>query len=303
MIDPKTNALVHNAWQAKTAVPSFNIPYLPMMAPVVDALRDTRCFGLVAVARLEWMKFAAGGIRAIYDEYQRVKDERYTRLHLDHVPVIDEDGLEVDFEAGLREAIELGYGSVMIDGSRLALEENIAATKRIVALAHPKGIAVEGELGAVLGHEEGPMPPYDELFASGKGFTEPEEARRFVEETGVDWLSVSIGSVHGAISAAKRSEKKIEARLSIERLDALRETTNIPLVLHGGSGVQKAYVLDAIRHGIAKINVGTAIRQPYEALMDESVDKAQQAVYDTTAALIRDELELGGAVDVVNPNA
>ncbi|MHC4887779.1 MAG: class II fructose-bisphosphate aldolase, partial [Planctomycetota bacterium] len=126
--------------------------------------------------------------------------------------------LRVDYLAILTQAVELGYESVMVDGSRLPLDENIAATRAVVVMAHAKDVAVEAELGAVLGHETGPMPPYEELFASGKGFTDVEEATRFVRETGVDWLSVSIGNVHGAISAATRGEKKITARLNIERL-------------------------------------------------------------------------------------
>ncbi len=296
-----TGELMQAAWKAKTAIPGFNIPYLPMMEPVVRALRDTRCLGLIMVARLEWVKFESKSLRAIRDEYERVKDEGFTRLHLDHVPVIDEDNLRVDFERDLREAVELGYESVMVDGSRLSLDENIAATKAVVDMAHAKGVPVEAELGAVMGHEAGPMPPYEELFESGKGFTDPDEARRFVVETGVDWLSVAVGSVHGAISAAKRTEKKVEARLSIDQLDAIREAVNIPLVLHGGTGIRKSYVLDAIRHGIAKINVATAIRQPYEAHVEESVEKAQDAVYDTMLTVIREDLELEGTADLLDP--
>jgi len=289
------------AQQQRTAIPGFNIPYLPMMEPVVRALRDTRCFGLIMVARLEWEKFSAGGVKPIYDMYQQVKDEQFTRLHLDHVPVIDEDNRLVDYEAILTEAATLGYDSVMIDGSRLSLVDNIAATRLIVEMAHQHGVAVEAELGAVMGHESGPMPPYEELFASGKGFTDPDEAKRFVAETGVDWLSVAIGSVHGAISATARREKKLEARLSIERLDALREATGIPLVLHGGTGIKKECILESVQHGIAKINIATAIRQPYEALMEQSPDAALEAVYEATAAVVRNDLELMNSIDILNP--
>jgi ketose-bisphosphate aldolase len=297
---PAVREWMQTALKARTAIPGFNIPYLPMMEPVVRALRDMRCCGLIMVARLEWEKFAAGSPEAVYTEYQRVKDPEVTRLHLDHVPVIDEDNLEVDFKAILSEAARLGYDSVMVDGSRLPLEENIAVTRQVVEMAHAAGVAVEAELGAVLGHESGPLPPYDELFASGRGFTDPEEARRFVAETGVDWLSVAIGSVHGAISAAERREKKIEARLSIDRLTALREATGIPLVLHGGTGIRKEYIQKAMRRGIAKINVATAIRQPYEALMNTSLEEALSAVYDTTVALICNELELAGTADIIS---
>jgi len=203
-------------------VPGFNIPYLPMLEPTVWALRDTTSFGLILVARLEWVKFEARSLEAVAEEYRRVGDPRYTRLHLDHVPVIDEDNQRVDFVDDITRALTAGYESVMVDGSRLPLAENIAATKRIVEMAHARGVAVEGELGAVMGHEAGPMPAYEELFASGKGFTDPQEAARFVRDTGVDWLSVAVGSVHGAISAATRHKKKVEARLNIEHLEKLR---------------------------------------------------------------------------------
>ena len=285
--------IVKRALDAGTAVPGFNIPYLPMMAPVVDALRDTKCFGFIMVARLEWTKFEAGSVEAIQAEYARVKDERYTRLHLDHVPVIDEDHLRVDYEGDIARALAVGYDSVMVDASRLPLEENILASRRIVEMAHAREVPVEAELGAVMGHEAGPLPPYDELFASGAGFTRPDEAARFVRETGVDWLSIAIGSVHGAISAA-RSEKKIAARLDIAHLKRLREATGVPLVLHGGTGIPRHYILDSIRNGIAKINVATAIRQPYEAARAASPEAAFRAVYDATVAVIEQDLDLGG---------
>ena len=299
MDKPDNRELMRNAWRAGTVIPAFNIPHLPMMEAVVRALRDANCFGFVAVARLEWVKFQAKCLRAVRDEYERVKDERFTRLHLDHTPVIDEDGLRVDFAAVIGEALDLGYHSVMVDGSRLPLEENIATAKETADLARRTGAAVEAELGAVVGHEEGPASPYEELFASGKGFTDPDEARRFVEESGVDWLSVAIGNIHGAVSKARRDEKKVAARLNIEHLERLREATNVPLVLHGGSGIQKRYVLEAVRHGIAKINVGIALRQAYEGGARESVEKGREATYERTLAVIREDLEIEGSATVV----
>lgn len=274
--------LMTRAWESGQAIPSFNIPYLPMMEPVVRALRDTETLGLIAVARLEWEKFEAGSPRAIREEYARIADERYTRLHLDHVPVIDEDNREVDYAAILSDAVAMGYDSVMVDGSRLPLEGNIAATRRIVEIGRPAGVPVEGELGAVLGHEDSPLPPYEELFASRRGFTNPEEARRFVAETGVAWLSVAAGSIHGAISGAARTQKKLQARLDLEHVARLREAAGVPLVLHGGSGIPREYVQGAIRAGIAKVNIGTAIRQPYEQGCAQSVAAGQEACYRAT---------------------
>ncbi len=283
-------------------VPGFNIPYLPMMEPVVRALYDTGTFGLIMVARLEWMKFKSGSMKAVRDEYKKLKDLRFTRLHLDHVPVIDEDNLLTEFENIISEAIELGYDSVMIDGSRLSLEENIEKTSRIVEMAHKAGVPVEAELGAVMGHEAGPLPPYEELFSTGKGFTSPYEAKRFVDETQTDWLSVAIGNIHGAISAATRNEKKIEARLAIQHLEKINDSIHIPLVLHGGSGIAKEYLMQSFKHGIAKINIATAIRQPYEKMMNSSVKAAQEAVYDEMLDLINNQLEIAGSAKYILSN-
>jgi ketose-bisphosphate aldolase len=290
----KVAEVIANAGRIQAAVPGFNIPYLPMMAPIVHALRDENCVGLIMVARLEWIKFESRSIAAIAAEYRRTADQKFTHLHLDHVPVIDEDNLRVDYIADIRTALQEGFESVMVDGSRLPLADNIYATRSVTELAHEYGAAVEGELGAVMGHESGPMPPYEELFASGKGFTDPGEASRFVHETGVDWLSVAVGSVHGAISAAARTQKKVEARLNIDVLEKLRAATNVPLVLHGGTGIRKECVLQGVRHGIAKINIATATRQPYEQLAGESIVKAQDAVYDAAVNVIKNDLEISG---------
>ncbi|MBZ5562220.1 MAG: class II fructose-bisphosphate aldolase [Acidobacteriia bacterium] len=297
------NACMLNARRAGTVIPAFNIPYLPMMAPIVAALRDTEAFGLITVARLEWIKFESRSPRAIYEEYQRVKDERFTRLHLDHVPAIDEDDMRVDYEAVIREAIELGYESVMVDGSRLPLDENIQATRKIVDIARTAGVPVEGELGAVFGHETGPLPSYEELYATGKGFTDPEDARRFVEETGVSWLSVAVGNVHGAISGVARHSKKVQARLNIEHLRRIHQKVGIPLVLHGGSGIKKECLRDAFQHGIAKINIATAIRQPYERALPQSVSAAQTAAYEAAVRVLTDELQVRGSRHHINPEA
>lgn len=293
--------LMKNANQAGLVVPAFNIPYLPMMEPVIQALMDEDAFGLVETARLEWYKFEAKGLKAIAEEFARWEQPDYVRLHLDHVPVIDEDDVEVDYLPIIKEAIDLGYQSVMIDGSRLNLFDNIAATKEVVALAHAAGIPCEAELGAVLGHESGPLPPYEELYDSGEGFTDVEEAKRFVAETDCDWLSVAVGSVHGAVSGVLKDQKKIEARLHIEHLQKLHAATNIPLVLHGGSGVQRSYLMEAIQNGISKVNIGTEIRQAYEQALRGSndVQKAQQACYQRTRWLLKDYFELSGTHDQV----
>ena len=292
-----TSAVVGAARRAGLAIPSFNIPYLPMMEPVIRAVADQDAFALVAVARLEWIKFESRSLTAVAAEFHRWARPDHVRLHLDHVPVIDEDNKQVDYLPIFREAIAQGYQSVMIDGSRLDLAGNIAATRAVADLARAAAVPCEGELGAVLGHESGPMPPYEELFRSGRGFTRVDEARRFVRETGCDWLSVAIGNIHGAISRATKDQKKIEARLDLEHLGKLAEATAIPLVLHGGSGLRREDVLAAIRRGIAKINIATDIRQPYEQAIRNSgsVTVAQDTVYDRTVYLIQEYFGYAGS--------
>lgn len=292
-----TAEIIQKARAAGLTVPAFNIPYLPMVQPVVRAVADEDSFALVQVARLEWEKFQSRSLEAVAEEFHRHEDPGHVRLHLDHVPVIDEDHKRVDYLPILRRALAAGYQSVMLDGSRLPLAENIRATREAAEAAHAGGVPCEAELGAVLGHEEGPLPPYEELFASGRGFTDPEEARRFVRESGCDWLSVAIGNIHGAISLAARDKKKVEARLALPHLARLAEATGIPLVLHGGSGIRPEDLRQAFARGIAKINVGTEIRQAYETALRESgrEESAREAVYRRTRELLRDTYHLSGS--------
>jgi ketose-bisphosphate aldolase len=292
-----TAEIIRRARQAGVVVPAFNIPYLPMVQPVIRAVADEDAFALVEVSRPEWEKFGAQSLEAVAEEFRRHQDPEHVRLHLDHIPVLDEDHRRVDYLPIFRRAFAAGYQSVMIDGSRLGLEENIGATREAVELAHAAGVPCEAELGAVLGHEEGPLPPYEELFASGKGFTDPDEARRFARETGCDWLSVAIGNIHGSIAMAKQGEKKVEARLALEHLARLAEVTGVPLVLHGGSGIRVEDLRQAFGRGIAKLNVGMEIRQAFLMARKEtgSDDQAREAVYRRTRELLHDTYRLSGS--------
>lgn len=289
-------AIIQNARRIGVGIPAFNIPYLPMMEPVVRAVADQDSFALVDTARLEWLKFESKSPAAVAKEFARFGRREHVRLHLDHVPVADEDDQRVDYLPIFQEALGLGYESVMVDGSRLSLDENITATRQVVDLAHAAAVPVEAELGAVLGHEAGPLPPYEEVYASGRGFTDLEQARKFAQATGCDWLSVTIGNIHGAIAAGRKDQKKVEARLNLERLEQLSQAADMPLVLHGGSSVRQEYLLGAMNRGIAKINVATEIRQAYEVALQQtgSVTKAQDAVYERTVWILRDYLCIAG---------
>jgi ketose-bisphosphate aldolase len=295
--------ILQRAAERNIILPAFNIPYLPMMQPTIAAMRDTDAAGFVMVARLEWTKFAAGSLEAVAEAFAPFAGDSRIRLHLDHIPVVDEDGHRVDFLDDIRRALDCGYESVMIDGSRLSLEENIRCTQAVVDLVSQRGprVAVEGELGAVMGHESGPLPPYEELYASGRGFTDPDEASRFVNESGVDWLSVAIGNIHGAIAGVAKTQPKVQARINLEHLARIRARVGRPLVLHGGTGIVPELVRASASMGMAKINIGTATRQAYERLADTSVAKAQQAVYDAAVRVIRDDLQAVGTGSLLTP--
>ena len=287
---------VRSALDNRTIIPAFNIPFLPMVKPVCEAIRDENSIGMIQVARLEWEKFESRSPEAVAEEYFRWAVEGHTLLHLDHVPAVDEDLRQVDFAPILERAAKAGYQSMMVDGSRLSLAGNIEVTKIAAEIAHGAGAALEAELGAVMGHEGAGVSAgdtYEEIFRSKKGFTNVDEAREFVKATGCDWLSVAAGSIHGAIADATRRQKKPEARLDIAHIAALREATDTPLVLHGGSGIRVDCIRDAVKEGIAKINVATDIRQAWENALDErnDIEYAREAVYHKTRWVLNDFLQ------------
>ncbi len=288
--------IIQRARELGLGIPAFNVAHLPMTEPIIRAVRDQDSFALVEVSRIDWVKFGSESAEAVLIEYKIHEDPRHVRLHLDHVPAVDEDQNTVDYRAIIEEAISIGYDSVMIDASRLSLDDNIRVTREIADIAHSTGVPVEAELGAVLGHEDGPLPPYEELFKSGRGFTRPEEAVRFAKESGCDWLSVAIGNIHGAVGEATKDQKKVEAHLALDHLSKLAECTGLPLVLHGGSGIRQSDMLASMKHGICKVNVGTEIRQAYEQALKAggSITDAQEATYQRTSSLIKDWFRLSG---------
>jgi fructose-bisphosphate aldolase class II len=288
--------IIARASEMGIALPAFNIPFPPMMEAVVRAVADEDSFALLEVARIEWLTFEIEGPERFMQEYRKCADPGHVRTHLDHIPVVDEEGHAVEYRPIIEKAIELGFDSVMVDGSHVGLEENIAATKEIGQLAHSASLPCEAELGAILRFGTGKVPPYEELFASGAGFTKVDEAVRFVQETRCDWLSVSIGNIHGAVVAALRDKPKGESRLDLKHLEKLHEATRVPIVLHGGSGVRHEDVLAGMKKGIAKVNVGFEIRKAYEDALKSSgsVEAGREAVYARTRSLLREYFRISG---------
>lgn len=194
-------------------------------------------------------------------------------LHLDH---------SEDFDTA-QKCIGAGFTSVMIDGSHLKFEDNIALTKRVVDIAHPKGVSVEAELGRLAGVEESTIEEKDAML------TDPNVAAEFVEKTEVDALAVAIGTSHGAYKF------KTEPKLDFGRLELIKEKVDIPLVLHGASsvpswiiekaakygaqlegakGIPEDHIKKAITMGIAKINIDTDLRLAFTATVREVLAKS-----------------------------
>lgn len=180
-----------------------------------------------------------GGVEnTVATAYMAAKDAKVpVVLHLDHATT---------FEL-CNDCINAGFSSVMIDASALPFEENVALTRRVARRARPFNVSVEGELGRLVG-EEG------DIIVKGPeaAQTDPDEAREYVERTGIDALAVSIGTAHGQYT--------FEPKLNIPRLDRIREKVSVPIVLHGGSGTPLEQVQDSIRHGIRKVNICTDIQ-------------------------------------------
>ncbi|RPD96095.1 class II fructose-bisphosphate aldolase [Candidatus Pantoea deserta] len=175
-----------------------------------------------------------------------------TCLHLDHCS---------DLEA-IQTAIDAGFSSVMYDGSHLPIEENIANTRRVIDMARPRRVSVEAELGAIGGSEDGKVVALEEI-----AFTSVEDAKRFVHETGVDMLAISIGTVHGLYTG--------KAHIQHQRLTEITHATGIPLVLHGGTGVSDEDMRLAVRSGIEKVNVGTEMNVQWVARCKQTFEKGK----------------------------
>ena len=169
------------------------------------------------------------------------------------------------------QAMELGFTDVMFDGSTLSLEENIALTRQLVTAAHARGVGVEAELGHV-----GTGNEYAEFGGAGKGFTDPDQVELFVKVTGVDMLAIAVGTAHGTYQGTPR--------LDLELLARIRERTDVPLVLHGGTGLSEDQFRAAIKTGIAKINIATDLVKSSGTNMAQAA-KESDSFYKITQAL------------------
>ena len=225
------NDVLKKAQAGKYAVGLFNTTDSDMLQAVIEAAEELNSPVVIGTAE----------VLLPYGELQLIAPSVIAAAKRAKVPVV------VHYDHGLTfdrcmEALKLGFSSVMYDGSAKDYETNLAETREIVKIAHSFGASVEGEIGHVGQASDG-----DEDLTDM--YTTPEEARAYIDATGVDALAIAIGSAHGVY--------KKKPMLNIERLKEIRATIDTPLVLHGGSGLSDDDFRNTIREGIAKVNIFT----------------------------------------------
>lgn len=269
--------LLQKADQGGYAVGAFNANNMEIVQAIIEAAEQENAPVIMQASqgaiKYAGLDFITGMVR-IAAEASRVP----VALHLDH---------GTDFEQIVK-CIRSGFTSVMYDGSKLPLEENIAITRKVLEIAKPIGVSVEAELGRIGGTE-------DDIHVSDKDvlYTDPEEAKYFVEQTGVESLAIAIGTAHG--------QYKGEPKLDFDRLAEIKKLVNIPIVLHGSSGVPDESISKAIELGVCKINIDTNIREAFVGKMREIIEDNPKEIdprkilgpaKEATIEIIREKIRL-----------
>jgi fructose-bisphosphate aldolase class II len=233
-----TGELITRAAAARSAVASFNVITLEHVEAVITGAESVPAPVVLQVSE-NAVRFHGGQLLPLARAAVAAADRAAVpvALHLDHV----------QSETLLHQAAEAGFSSVMYDAARLPYAENLAATRAAVDWAHAQGLWIEAELGQI-GGKNG-RPPLDAHAPGAR--TDPDEARAFVADSGVDALAVAIGSAHAMTTRTATLDHALLKRLS--------STLDVPLVLHGSSGVPDGELTEAVAGGIAKVNIGTAL--------------------------------------------
>ncbi|MBL8158423.1 class II fructose-bisphosphate aldolase [bacterium] len=265
--------VIMDARGRKVAVGHFNISDSTQLNAIAEAARELNLPVMIGASEGE-RKFigtrqAAALVKALRDQGQEIY------MNADHTKTIE----------GIKEAIDAGYDEVLFDGSELPLEENIEKAKEAVAYARASGrdVLVEGELGYI-GRSSALLDSIPE--GAGLDKTDPEVAKRFVTESGIDMLAPSVGNIHGMLKNSP------EPALDIERIGGISQATSIPLVLHGGSGNSEADFRAAIKNGMGVVHINTEIRVAYrkgiEAGLAASDDVAPYKYLASGAAQLKE---------------
>lgn len=247
--------MLNKALEEKYAVGQFNINNLEWTQAILQAAQEENSPVILGVSEGA-AKYMGGPkvVVAMVNALMETMDITVpTALHLDHGS---------SFET-VKEAIDAGFSSVMIDNSAYPIDENIENTKKVVDYAHEHGVSVEAEVGTVGGEEDGVVG--DVIYADA------QECKRMVDEAGIDTLAAALGSVHGTYDG--------EPQLGFDEMKEISELTKTPLVLHGGSGIPTHQIEKAIEYGHSKINVNTELQQVWAARTREVIANDKD-VYD-----------------------
>jgi len=238
------------------AVGQFNINNVEWVGAILDKAQELKTPVILGVSEGA-MKYMGGWNTVVGMCNGYIKDKHITvpvALHLDHGSSFD----------SCKAAIDAGFTSVMIDASHHPLDENIAIVKKVVEYAHKRGVSVEAELGHVGGQE-------DNVVSQGVIYADAGECVKLVTETGIDCLAPALGSVHGPYHG--------EPKLGFDEMAHINKLLNLPLVLHGGSGIPDEQLRKAIDRGTAKINVNTECQQEWTKIVRDTLAKDGK-VYD-----------------------
>jgi len=248
--------LLQDASRRGYAVPCFNAINLDMVRGIIRAAEEEHSPVIVCHAEIHFKYTPLAQIAPVMvDAMNRAKVP--VSILLDHGK---------SFEAVIQ-AMHLGFNAIMFDGSTHAYEENVRRTAEIVKISHALGVSVEGELGYVTRPKSGGAEGEDDdaIIDDTSLYTDPEQAREFVERTGIDALAAAFGTVHGVYLK--------QPRLDIDRLDNIRRTAGVPIVMHGGSGLSDEDFKRTINHGVAKINYYTGMAL---SVVDKARDRLKQ---------------------------
>ncbi len=252
--------MLSNARQKRYAVGQYNINSLQWAQAILQAAEEEQA--PVIVATSDRLVDYLGGFTTIVGMIEGLLQEMNitvpVALHLDH-------GMSVE---RCKQAIDAGFSSVMFDGSHFPIDKNIEMTKEVVNYAKLKGVSVEGEVGTVGGMEDG--------LIGNINYADPADCLRLVEEAGIDALAAALGSVHGPYQG--------EPKLGFDEMKTISDITNVPLVLHGGSGIPNYQIQKAIALGHAKINVNTECLQAWTKAVRQVLEKDYE-VYDPRTIL------------------
>ena len=276
-----TKEMLLKAQEGNYAVGAFNVENMEMVMAVIGAAEELNS-PVILQTTPSTVKYAGLDYYLANVKVAAEKASVPVAMHLDHGS---------SFELAMQ-ALRAGYTSIMIDGSHESFEDNIAVSKAVADACRPSDIPVEAELGKVGGKED------DLDGGEGNAHTDPQEAKEFVEKTGVSSLAVATGTAHGIY--------KGEPKIDLDRLSEIREVVSVPLVLHGGSGIPDETIKESIRRGIAKVNYATELRIAFsngvKKVLAENPDVIDPKKYgaagrDSVKEFVKGRMEVCGSIN------